>query len=154
MTASIQRVYEENIVELHPIRTDADYRAALDEIDKLWDSQPGSPEDDRLEILTTLVEVYEAKHYPILPPDPIEALHYYMESRGLTRRELQEYIGSRGRLSEILNRRRMLSIDMIRQLHVKLGISANVLIQPYSIQYPKSKTTPKSKNLPKKKMAV
>src|SRR6266852_1859175 len=108
MTASTQRIFEVNLMEIHPNRTDADYRAALDEIDRLWDSQAGSQDEDRLEILTTLVEAYEAKNYPMLPPDPIEALHYYMESRGLTRRELQDHIGSRGRLSEILNRRRML----------------------------------------------
>lgn len=139
-------------MDLRPIRTENDYGAALDEIDKLWDSQPGSAEDDRLEILTTLVEAYEAKNHPIPPPDPIEALNYYMESRGLTRRELQEYIGSRGRLSEILNRRRTLSIDMIRQLHSKLGIPASVLIQPYSIQKAGSKTPPKPKNPPKKRI--
>jgi len=120
-------------VEIRPIKTEADYRAALEEIDRLFDVAHGTPEGDRLEVLATLVEAYENKHYNIPLPDPVEAIVYHMESRGLTRRELEPYIGSRGRVSEILNRKRSLSMRMIRRLHTGLGIPASVLIQPYSV---------------------
>lgn len=118
-------------MEIRPIKTEADYQAALEEIERLFDAAPDTPEGDRLEVLTTLVEAYEEKHYAIPLPDPVEAIEYYMESRGLTRRDLESYIGSRGRVSEILNRKRSLSIEMIRRLHAGLGIPAEVLIQPY-----------------------
>ena len=118
-------------MEIRPIKTEADYQAALEEIERLFDAAPDTPEGDRLEVLVTLVEAYEEKHYTIPLPDPIEAIQYYMESRGLTRRDLEAYIGSRGRVSEILNRKRPLSIEMIRRLHAGLGIPAEVLIQPY-----------------------
>ncbi|HHN93715.1 MAG TPA: helix-turn-helix domain-containing protein [Anaerolineae bacterium] len=118
-------------MEIRPVETEADYEAALKEIERLFDATPGTPEGDRLEVLTTLVEAYEEKRYAIPLPDPVEAIQYYMESRGLTRRDLESYIGSRGRVSEILNRKRPLSIDMIRRLHAGLGIPAEVLIQPY-----------------------
>ena len=118
-------------MEIRPIKTEADYEAALEEIERLFDATPDTPEGDRLEVLTTLVEAYEEKRYAIPLPDPVEAIQYYMESRGLTRRDLESYIGSRGRVSEILNRKRSLSIEMIRRLHAGLGIPAEVLIQPY-----------------------
>jgi len=118
-------------MDIKLIKTEADYQAALEEIERLFDAEPDTPESDRLEILTTLVEAYEEKHYPIPLPDPIEAIEYYMESRGLSRRDLEPYIGNRGRVSEILNRKRPLSIEMIRRLYAGLGISAEVLIQPY-----------------------
>ncbi|MGA9348434.1 MAG: helix-turn-helix domain-containing protein [Anaerolineae bacterium] len=118
-------------MDIRPIKTEADYQAVLEEIERLFDAAPDTPEGDRLEVLTTLVETYEEKHYPIPLPDPIEAIEYYMESRGLSRRDLEPYIGNRGRVSEILNRKRPLSIEMIRRLHAGLGISAEVLIQPY-----------------------
>jgi len=118
-------------MEIRPIKTEADYQAALEEIERLFDAAPDTPEGDRLEVLVTLVEAYEEKHYTIPLPDPIEAIQYYMESRGLTRRDLESYIGSRGRVSEVLNRKRPLSIEMIRRLHAGLGIPAEVLIQPY-----------------------
>lgn len=120
-------------MEIRPIKTEADYRTALEEIDRLFDVAHGTPEGDRLEVLTTLVEAYEDKHYDIPLPDPVEAIMYHMESRGLTRRELEPYIGSRGRVSEVLNRKRSLSMRMIRRLHTGLGIPASVLIQPYSV---------------------
>ena len=118
-------------MEIRPIKTEADYQAALEEIERLFDAAPNTPEGDRLEVLVTLVEAYEEKHYAIPLPDPVEAILYYMESRGLTRRDLEPYIGSRGRVSEVLNRKRPLSIEMIRQLHTELGIPAEVLIQSY-----------------------
>ncbi len=121
-------------MEIRPIKTEADYQAALDEIESLFDAKLGTPEGDRLEVLTTLVEAYEDKHYSIPMPDPIAAIEYYMESRGLSRRDMEPYLGSRARVSEILNRRRPLSMEMIRRLHAGLGIPAEVLIQPYEYE--------------------
>jgi HTH-type transcriptional regulator/antitoxin HigA len=117
-------------MQIHPIKTEADHQAALAEIERLWDARPGTPEGDRLEVLTTLVEAYEEQHHAMLRPDPIEAILYYMDSRGLTRRDLEPYIGSRARVSEVLNRKRPLSLEMIRRLHTGLGIPADILIQP------------------------
>ena len=121
-------------MEIRPIKTEADYETALAEIEELFEAEPGTPEGDRLEILTTLVEAYEDAHYSIPSPDPIEAIRYHMESRGLARRDLEPYIGSRARVSEILNRRRPLSLTMIRRLNKELGIPADVLIEPYEYQ--------------------
>ncbi len=120
-------------MEIRPIRNDADYQAALAEIEMLFSARPGTPEGDRLDVLTTLVEAYEAKHLPIAAPDPIAMIEYIMESRGLTRRDLEPYIGSRARVSEVLNRRRPLTLEMIRRLHQGLGAPAEVLIQPYDL---------------------
>ena len=121
-------------MQIKPIRTKADHRAALKEIDRLMDAKAGTPAGDRLDILTTLVERYESQHEPIEPPDPIDALLYHMESRDLKRRDLEPYLGSRARVAEVLNRRRPLTIDMIRKLHSRLGISADVLIRPYTVR--------------------
>jgi len=118
-------------MKIKPIRTEADYEAALKEIERLFDAKSGTAEADRLEVLTTLTEVYEEKHYAIPLPDPIEAILYHMESRGLSRRDLEPFIGSRARVSEVLNKKRPLTMEMIRNLHDGLGISAEVLIQPY-----------------------
>jgi HTH-type transcriptional regulator/antitoxin HigA len=121
-------------MDIRPIKTEADYQAALEEIVRLFEATPDTPEGDRLDVLTTLVEAYEEKHYPVPLPDPVEAIKYHMESRGLSRGDLEPYIGSRGRVSEILNRKRPLTIEMIRRLHSGLGIPAEVLIQPYEDQ--------------------
>jgi HTH-type transcriptional regulator / antitoxin HigA len=121
-------------MQIRPIKTKADHRAALKEIERLMDAKPGTPAGDRLEILTTLVDHYESQHESIEPPDPIDALLYHMESRGLTRRDLESFLGSRARVAEVLNRRRQLTIDMIRKLHEGLGISADVLIRPYIVR--------------------
>jgi HTH-type transcriptional regulator/antitoxin HigA len=121
-------------MDIRPIKTEIDYRAALAEIETLFDAVPNTPECDRLDILTTLVEAYEAQHYEITPPDPVEAILYHLESRGLSRQDLEPYIGSRGRVSEVLNRKRPLTLEMIRKLHDSLGIPAEVLIQPYQTQ--------------------
>src|SRR5438067_8054584 len=120
---------ERSFMSIRPIRTEADYQATLSEIERLFDAPRDSPEADRLEVLTTLVEAYEARHFPIPAPDPVEALHYYLESRGLSRRDLEPYLGSRARVAEVLNRKRTLSLEMIRRLHSGLGIPADVLIQ-------------------------
>ena len=116
---------------IKPIHTESDYKAALAEIESLMRAQPRTPEEDRLDVLATLVKVYEDKHYPIPQPSPIAALEYYLESRGLTRKALESFIGPANRVSEILNRRRHLSIEMIRRLEAGTGIPASVLIQPY-----------------------
>jgi HTH-type transcriptional regulator/antitoxin HigA len=131
MIESMQPLFKEDSMDIRPIRTEADYQAALAEIERLFDAQPDTPNGDRLDVLTTLVDVYEADHEPIVAPDPIEAIGYYLESRGLTRRDLEPYIGSRARVSEVLNRKRGLTLEMIRRLHTGLGIPAEVLIQPY-----------------------
>jgi HTH-type transcriptional regulator/antitoxin HigA len=118
-------------MNIKPIKNETDYQAALEEIERLFEAVPDTPEGDQLEVLVTLVEAYEEKHYSIPKPDPIEAILYHMESRGLTRRDLQPYIGSRARVSEVLNRKRSLTMEMIRNLHKGLGIPAEILIQPY-----------------------
>ncbi|WP_180899590.1 helix-turn-helix domain-containing protein [Martelella soudanensis] len=118
------------VTELKPIRTEADYDAALEEVERLWGAKSGTPDGDRLDVLATLIDVYEAKHHPMDPPDPVEAIKFRMEQQGLSRKDLEPIIGPRGRVSDILNRKRGLSIDMIRQLHEQLGISADVLIRP------------------------
>lgn len=118
-------------MDIRPIKTIADYEAAIAEIEELFEALPGTPESDRLEILTTLVEAYEERHFPLPPPDPIEAIIYFMESRGLSRRDLESYLGSRARVSEVLNRKRPLSLEMIRRLNTGLKIPAEILIQPY-----------------------
>ena len=120
-------------MEIRPIKTEKDYNSVLKQIEQLFNAAPGTTMGDRLEVLATLVEAYEDKHYNIPMPDPVEAILYHLESRGLTRRELEPFIGSRARVSEILNRRRSLSLKMIRKLSNGLGIPAEVLIQPYDI---------------------
>jgi HTH-type transcriptional regulator/antitoxin HigA len=130
----MQKPSDAQATTLRPIRTEADYDAALAEIESLFEAAPNTPESDRLEVLTTLVEAYEARNYPILPPDPIEALLYHMESRGLSRRDLEPYLGSRARVAEILNRRRSLTVEMIRRLNQGLGMPAEVLIRAYPLQ--------------------
>ncbi len=119
-------------MDIRPIKTEADYQAALLRVEALMQAQPNTPEGDDLDILSTLIAAYEEQHYPILPPDPVEALMYWMETRDLTRRDLEHLLGSRARVAEILNRRRRLSLEMIRRLHSELGIPAEILIQPYS----------------------
>ncbi|MCB0073608.1 MAG: hypothetical protein KDE20_19205 [Caldilineaceae bacterium] len=122
-------------MEIRPIRNDQDLETALSEIESLWDAEPGSPEADRLDVLITLAERYEEEHHPIDPPDPIELLLHVMDARGLTRRDLQPYLGGRTRVSEILNRRRPLTPAMIRRLQEGLGLPADVLIQPYALAH-------------------
>lgn len=126
---------------LRPIHNEEDYETALEEIEALWDAKPGTPEADHLEILVMLVEAYEAEHYPIPDPDPIELILHVMDARGLTRRDLEPYLGSRARVSEILNRRRPLSLEMIRKLQAGLGLPADVLVQPYALQEPDYRST-------------
>src|ERR1700724_2013521 len=116
--------------EVKPIRSKRDYEAALKEVERLWGAKSGTRDGDRLDVLATLIDAYEAEHYPMDPPDPIEAIKFRMEQQGLSRKDLEPLIGTRTRVAEVLNRKRSLSIGMIRRLHRKLGISAEVLIRP------------------------
>lgn len=116
--------------EVKPIRGEADYEAALAEVAALWGAPGGTARGDRLDVFATLIDAYEAAHHPIDPPDPVEAIKFRIEQQGLSRRDLEEIIGTRTRIAEILNRKRGLSIAMIRRLHDRLGISAEVLIRP------------------------
>ena len=118
-------------MNVKPIRTEEDYQEALQEVEKLMEAQPepGTPEADRLEVLATLLDAYEARHFPIPEPDdPVQVLEYYMESRGLNRSDLIPFLGSKERVSEALHRKRSLSLEMIRRLHAGLGIPADLLI--------------------------
>ncbi|MBF0134569.1 MAG: transcriptional regulator [Magnetococcales bacterium] len=117
-------------MDIHPIETEQDYDVALAEVERLMDADPDTPEGDNLDILVTLIEAYEAKHHVIDLPDPIEAIKFQMEQMGLSRKELEPFIGSRARVAEVLNYKRHLSLEMIRRLHEGLKIPANVLIQP------------------------
>jgi HTH-type transcriptional regulator/antitoxin HigA len=119
--------------EIKPIRTDADHAAALAAIESLWQAAPGTPEHDRLEILAMLVDDYESRRWPIQPADPVDLIRYVMEQRGLTRKDLEAALGSRARVSEILNRRRPLTMKMAWRLHEAFGIPADALIRPYDL---------------------
>ena len=121
-------------MELKPIRTEAEYRAALADIEQLFDAPDGTPEADKLEVLALLVERYETTHYPVDTPEPIDFLLYIMESRGMARKDLEPFIGNRGRVAEVLNRARPLSLSMIRALSDGLKIPVALLIQPYELR--------------------
>ncbi|HUX05903.1 MAG TPA: helix-turn-helix domain-containing protein [Acidobacteriota bacterium] len=122
------------------IKSDDDYKAALKRIDEIFDAEADSPEEEELELLVTLVEVYEDEHYPIDLPSPLEAIKFRMEQQGLTRKDLEPFIGSRARVSEVLNGKRPLSLKMIRALHKGLGIPADVLLQEEGASIPEEDT--------------
>lgn len=122
-------------MELRPIKTERDYRAALKLAETLWNAPEGSAEADRLEVLTLLIQAYEAKHHPVGDPEPVDFLLYVMEQRGLTRKDLEPYIGSRARVAEVLNRLRPLTLEMIRRLSEGLGLPAAVLVQRYEVKH-------------------
>ena len=115
-------------MKLRPIKTEADHEAALERIEELMDAERDSPSGDELDVLATLVEFYESGHFPIEPADPVEAILFRMDQRGLTRKDLEPLLGSRHRVSEILNRRRGLSVEMIRRLHEGLQIPLENLV--------------------------
>lgn len=115
-------------MDIQPIKNEQDYDSALAEIEHLWGSKEGTKDGDKLDILLILVENYDNKHHQISPPDPIEAIKFRMEQMNLTRKDLEPYIGSRGRVSEVLNHRRKLSLNMIRNLHANLSIPLESLI--------------------------
>ena len=116
-------------MKIEPIKNTRDYRRALKEIDRLFNAKPNTPLGDRLDVLVTLVDAWEERHYPIDPPDPVEAILFAMEQRGFSRRDLESLIGSRARVAEVLNHKRPLTLPMIRRLHEGLGIPAEVLIR-------------------------
>ena len=115
-------------MDIHPIKTELDYENSLHEVERLWGSAEKTPDGERLDVLLVLVEYYEAKHHPIEPPDPIEAIKFRMEQSGLSRKDLEPYLGSRGRVSEIFSKKRDLSLSMIRKLHNELHIPLESLI--------------------------
>ena len=114
-----------------PIKNKKDYQAALKRLEAIFDAKPSSPEGDELEVLGILIEKYEQDHYNIDFPDPIEAIRFRMEQLGYTQNDLAKVVGLKSRASEILNRKRKLTLEMIRQLHQRLNIPTNVLIQDY-----------------------
>ena len=118
---------------IRPIRSEADYDSALAVIDSLMGAAPNTPESDELEILVTLVEAYEAKRWPIDAPDPISAIEHVMEARGLRQKDFAELIGSQPRASEVLNRRRSLTLSMIRALSAKWNLPADILVREYDL---------------------
>jgi len=120
-------------MEIRPILTEKDYRKALKRAGEIWDAQPGTLETDELEVLLPLIESYENIHYHIDAPNPIEAIKIRMEEMGLNRKDLEPCIGSRRRVSDILNRRRPLTLPMIRKLSEMLGLPCNALIPPYPL---------------------
>jgi HTH-type transcriptional regulator/antitoxin HigA len=122
------------LVRVRPIRTEADYQAALNEIGTIMTARAGTPEGDRLDVLSTLVEAYEAEHYPIEAPDPVALIEFAMEQRGADRADLEPMIGPRGRVSEVLNRKRPLSLSMIRKLKDEWHLPADVLVRTYSLR--------------------
>lgn len=121
-------------MKIKPIRTEEDYRQALARAGEIWDAEPGNPESDELEILLALIEAYEQDHHPIDAPDPIEAIKIRLEDLGLSRKDLEPCIGSRARVSEILNRRRALTLPMIRKLSKLLGLPGDVLLASYPLE--------------------
>jgi HTH-type transcriptional regulator / antitoxin HigA len=115
---------------IRPIRSDADHEMAMAEVERLWGAKDGTPDGDRLEVLATLIEAYEAKRWPMDRPSPISAIEFRLEQQGLTRKDLEPFIGSRARVSEIMTGKRSLTLVMIRKLSAGLGIPADVLVGP------------------------
>ena len=122
-------------MDIRPLRSEADYDAALSDIERYFETepQPGSPEADRFDLLALVIADYEAKHWPIDPPDPVEAIKYRMEQAGYGQRDLAILLGSRSRASEILSRKRALTLDMAWKLNREWGIPAEALLQPYAL---------------------
>ena len=120
-------------MDIKPIKTEADYEEALQAVELLMDAKINTRDGDKLDILVTLIESYEKRHHRIMPPEPVEAIIHQMESQGLSHKDLIPLLGSRARVSEILNKKRKLSINMIRNLQKGLGISAEILIKPYNL---------------------
>jgi len=115
-------------MNIKPIRNDADLRAAFERLALIFQAADGTPEADEVEVLTTLIEAFENRHYPIAPPDPVEAIRFRMEQQGLTAKDLEPYIGPSGRVSEVLNRKRRLSLSMVQRLHKGLHIPYECLL--------------------------
>ncbi len=131
----MQIIFKTITMNLKPIKTDADYKAALNRLEEIFDAPIDSPESDELDILGLIVDDYENKHYPIEAPDPIEAIKIRMEEMQLKQKDLVNEIGGKSRVSEVLNRKRRLTIDMVRNLTTRLNLSANLLIKEYQLTY-------------------
>lgn len=115
-------------MEIRPIKTEQDYNSAILRVEKLWGAKKDTPKGDELDLLATLVESYEMKHYPIAPPDPIDAIKFRMEQMGMTKDDMVKYLGSQSRVSEILNRKRKLTLKMVKSLYKGLKIPAEILL--------------------------
>lgn len=135
MTRSVRtRFKTASGLEIRPIRKKADHRWALKEVERLWDAGPGTPDGDHVDVLVTLIEAYEERRFPIAPPDPISAIEFMLQQKGLTRRDLEPAIGGRGRVSEVLNRKRPLTLPMVRALSKLLDIPTEILVRAYPIR--------------------
>ncbi len=115
-------------MEIKPIKTENDYFKSLERVEALWGSKRDTPEGDELDLLVTIVEAYEIKHYPIAPPDPIDAIKFRMEQMGMTKTDLAKYLGSQSRVSEVLSRKRKLTLKMVKSLYKGLKIPAEILL--------------------------
>jgi HTH-type transcriptional regulator/antitoxin HigA len=115
-------------MDIRPIKTEQDYNSAINRIEKLWGAKIDTPEGDEFDLLVTLVESYEMKYYPITPPDPIDAIKFRMEQMELTKADMVQYLGSQSRVSEILNKKRSLTLSMIKSLYKGLKIPAEILL--------------------------
>ena len=115
-------------MDIRPIKTEQDYTDSISRIEKLWGAKKDTPKGDELDLLVTLVESYEMKHYPIAPPDPIDAIKFRMEQMGMTKADMVKYLGSQSRVSEILNKKRSLTLKMIKSLYRGLKIPAEILL--------------------------
>jgi HTH-type transcriptional regulator / antitoxin HigA len=115
-------------MNIRPIKTEQDYKASVKRVEELWGAKKDTAEGDELDLLVTLIESYEMKHYPIAPPDPIDAIKFRMEQMGISRTEMVKYLGSQNRVSEILNRKRTLTLKMIKSLYKGLKIPAEILL--------------------------
>ena len=115
-------------MDIKPIKTEQDYNSSISRIEDLWGAKRDTPEGDELDLLVTLVESYEMKHYPIAPPDPIDAIKFRMEQMGMTKADMVKYLGSQSRVSEILNRKRSLTLKMVKSLYKGLRIPAEILL--------------------------
>ena len=122
------------MVTVKPIRSEQDYDAAMSEVEGLMTARAGTADGDRLDVLATLIQAYEAEHHPIAGPDPIALIEFVMEQRGLDRSALQPMLGGRGRVSEVLARKRPLTLPMIRRLHAGLGLPADALLRSYPLR--------------------
>jgi HTH-type transcriptional regulator / antitoxin HigA len=118
-------------MRIHPVRTESDYDAAVARIAELIGSEPGTAAGDELDVLVTLVDAYESRHFPVATPDPITMIKFQMEQQRLTRKDLEPMIGSRARVSEVLNGKRALTLPMIRRLHAGLGVPVDLLVGPF-----------------------
>lgn len=115
-------------MEIKPIKTEKDYNTAIQRIEALWGAKRNSPEGDEMDLLCTIVEAYEIKHYPILPPDPIDAILFRMEQMNMTKSDMAKYLGSQSRVSEVLGRKRRLTLKMVKSLYKGLKIPAEILL--------------------------